>query len=78
MLTVDASSLLTETITDDISCMCHASMPRIARVQLRRRRNVQQEVTQRGLQSIKGKVEEIESDYCKANRGILNLTKKFS
>lgn len=63
----------TESIADDVSGVRHTSMPGVARVELVRGSNIQKQVSQGRLQSIQGKVEDIETEDGQANCRIFRL-----
>jgi hypothetical protein len=54
------AEICTESEADDVTSMRHSAMPCISSVQLGWRSDVQKEISQRRLQGVKGKVQEVE------------------
>lgn len=61
--TVSMDFLRTKSEANYVSRMCHASMPSVACIELRRWRDIQKQVPQGSLQSIEGKVQKVKRDY---------------
>ena len=66
-------NICTESKSDDVTSVCHPAMPCISGIQLGRWSDVQQDVSQRGLQGVECEVQEIKRDDSDSDGGVGDL-----